>query len=61
MVSRLTNDIAYIQAAVQHALNTLMRDIITVIGLVGYMLYTDWMLSLIVLRRLSARRSCRSR
>jgi subfamily B ATP-binding cassette protein MsbA len=48
MVSRLTNDIHFIQAASQNALNTMMRDIISVICLVAVMLYTDWLLSLIV-------------
>jgi ATP-binding cassette, subfamily B, bacterial MsbA len=49
MVSKLTNDIAYVQGSCQQALNTVMRDIITVIGLLGFMFYTDWMLSLIVM------------
>jgi subfamily B ATP-binding cassette protein MsbA len=49
MVSRLTNDISAIQISCQHALNSLLRDIVTVIGLVAYMLYTDWTLTLIVL------------
>jgi ATP-binding cassette, subfamily B, bacterial MsbA len=49
LVSRLTNDIAYVQASCQQALNTLLRDIITALGLIGYMIYTDWILSLIIL------------
>jgi ATP-binding cassette, subfamily B, bacterial MsbA len=49
LVSRLTNDIAYVQASCQQALNTLLRDIITALGLIGYMVYTDWILSLIIL------------
>jgi ATP-binding cassette, subfamily B, bacterial MsbA len=48
-VSRLTNDINYIQTAAQHALNSIMRDLITAIGLLGYMFYIDPVLSLIVL------------
>ncbi len=48
-VSRLTNDINYIQAAAQHALNSVMRDLITALGLVCYMFYIDPVLSLIVI------------
>ena len=49
MVSRLTNDIAVVQGACQATLNTLLRDAMTVVGLVGTMLYLDPVLSLIVL------------
>jgi subfamily B ATP-binding cassette protein MsbA len=48
-VSRLTNDISFIQGSCQHALNSVLRDLLTVVGLVGYMLWTDWILSLIVI------------
>ena len=48
LVSRLTYDIHTIQNACQVTLNTLLRDVVSVIGLVGYMVYTDWVLSLIV-------------
>jgi ATP-binding cassette, subfamily B, bacterial MsbA len=47
-ISRLTNDIAYIQASTQQALNSLLRDVMTVIGLVGFMFYTDWAMALII-------------
>ncbi len=49
MVSRLTNDITFVQQAAQAALNTAVRDTFIVIGLAGYMIYTDWLMSLIVL------------
>ncbi len=48
-VSRLTNDISYIQAAAHQALNSVMRDLVTALGLLGYMFYIDPVLSLIVL------------
>ena len=49
MVSRLTNDIGVIQGACQATLNTVLRDAITVIALLGTMIYRDPVLSLIVL------------
>lgn len=49
LVSRLTNDISFIQTAVTSALNTLFRDTLTVIALVGAMLYLDWAMTLVVL------------
>ena len=49
LVSRLTNDITYIQVGAQHALNSVVRDAIGVVGLISYMIYLDWLLSLIVM------------
>jgi subfamily B ATP-binding cassette protein MsbA len=49
LVSRLTNDIGYVQGACQHALNTVMRDLFTVVALVGVMFWLNPLLSLIVL------------
>jgi ATP-binding cassette, subfamily B, bacterial MsbA len=49
LVSRLTNDIGFIQQAVQSSLTTAIRDTLTVATLVGSMIYIDWGLSLIVL------------
>ncbi len=49
MVSRLTNDVAFVQQASQAALNTAVRDSLTVAALAVYMVYTDWVMSLIVL------------
>ena len=49
LISRLTNDIAQIQVALQSALTTAVRDAMTIMALVGYMLWSDPVLSLIVL------------
>lgn len=49
LMSKLTNDITFIQHASQAALNTVMRDTLSVIALIGSMLWLDWVLSLIVL------------
>jgi subfamily B ATP-binding cassette protein MsbA len=49
MVSRLTNDIVFVQQAAQAALNTAVRDSLIIAGLAAYMIYTDWLMSLVVL------------
>src|SRR4030095_12845315 len=49
LVSRLTNDLAFIQQAPHVSLTAGVRDGLSVIACVGAMLYIDWMLSLIVL------------
>ena len=49
LVSRLTNDVQLIQQACQAALNTAVRDALMICALAAYMIYTDWLLSLIVL------------
>jgi len=49
LISRLTNDIAQIQTALQAALTTAVRDAMTITALVGYMIWSDPVLSLIVL------------
>ena len=49
LVSKLTNDIVYIQTAAQAALNTAVRDTLSVIALAASMFYLDWVMSLIVL------------
>jgi subfamily B ATP-binding cassette protein MsbA len=49
LVSRLTNDLGAIQTAAQTAVVTLIRDTLTVLALVGFMLYLDWAMTLIVL------------
>jgi ATP-binding cassette, subfamily B, bacterial MsbA len=49
MVSRLTSDVGVVQNACQATLNTVVRDAMTVVGLVGYMIYLDPVLSGIVL------------
>jgi len=49
LISRLTNDVDRIQVALQAALNTAVRDGLMICALVGYMLWNDPLLSLIVL------------
>lgn len=49
LLSRLTNDIAFIQQAVQATINTAIRDVLMVVALVASMFYLDWILSLFVL------------
>jgi ATP-binding cassette, subfamily B, bacterial MsbA len=49
LMSRLTNDIGYIQVALTAGLNSFLRDLFSVIALVFAMLYLDWAMTLIVL------------
>jgi subfamily B ATP-binding cassette protein MsbA len=49
LVSRLTNDLGYIQQATLAAINTATRDVLIIIGLVIAMISLDWVMSLIVL------------
>ena len=49
LISRLTNDVAQIQTALQAALNTAVRDGMMILALVAYMVWSDPLLSLIVL------------
>lgn len=49
LVSKLTNDIGFIQTALTSGLNSALRDSLSVIALVIAMLYLDWMMTLIVL------------
>lgn len=49
MMSKLTNDIQFIQQATLASMNSVMRDSLSVLALVGSMFYLDWMISLVVL------------
>jgi len=49
LLSRLTNDINFIQTALQASLNTAVRDVLMVIALVASMIYLDPLMSLFVL------------
>lgn len=49
LISRITNDVGGVQGALQQALTTTARDAMTVMALVGYMIWSDPVLSLIVL------------
>jgi subfamily B ATP-binding cassette protein MsbA len=49
LVSRLTNDVTFIQQAAQAALNTAVRDTLSIVALAATMIYLDWLMSLIVI------------
>ncbi len=49
LMSRLTNDIGFVQNAMTAALNSIFRDTFSVVALVIAMLYLDWAMTLIVL------------
>ena len=49
LVSKLTNDVGFIQTALISGLNSALRDSLSVIALVIAMLYLDWKMTLIVL------------
>jgi ATP-binding cassette, subfamily B, bacterial MsbA len=49
LVSRLTNDLAFIQQAAQVALVAFIRDVFSVAAVIGAMFYLDWKMTLIVL------------
>ena len=49
LVSKLTNDISFIQTAVTAAMNSAIRDSLSVAALVVSMLYLDWKMTLVVL------------
>ncbi len=49
LMSKLTNDIQFIQQASLASMNSVMRDSLSVVALVGSMFYLDWLISLVVL------------
>ncbi len=49
LMSRLTNDIGFVQAAMTATLNSIFRDTFSVIALLIAMLWLDWAMTLIVL------------
>jgi subfamily B ATP-binding cassette protein MsbA len=49
LVSKLTNDISFVQQAALAAINTAVRDVLSVLALAISMFYLDWVMSLIVL------------
>ena len=49
LMSKLTNDINFIQGAAHASMNSVMRDMMSVVVLVGAMFYLDWMISLVIL------------
>ena len=49
LISRFTNDVNVIRNAIARGFTNVVRDVLTVVALVGTMIYLDWLLSLIVL------------
>ncbi len=49
LVSKLTNDIGFIQTAISAGMNSAIRDTLSVIALVISMLYLDWLMTVVVL------------
>lgn len=46
LISRITNDVAIIQAAVSHVVVDLVKDVLTALILLGLVFYRDWELTL---------------
>ena len=49
MVSRLTNDLTFIQQAAQVSMIAFIKDTLSIVALIGTMFYLDWVMTLIVL------------
>jgi len=49
LMSRITNDVSMVQGAVTDAVTGLLKDLFTIIGLVGVVFYRDWKLAIIAL------------
>jgi ATP-binding cassette, subfamily B, bacterial MsbA len=49
LMSKLTNDIQFIQQAALAGVNTVIRDSLSVIALIASMIYLDWVMALVVL------------
>ncbi len=47
-VSRLTNDVTLVRDALSRALTNLVRDTLTVLGAIAFMIWVDWLLALLV-------------
>ncbi len=47
LMSRITNDVSQIQTAVKDCVTGMLRDAISVVGLVGVVFYRDWQLAVI--------------
>ena len=48
-ISRIMNDVNLIRDSLERSLNNLIRDLITIIILIFYLIWLDWILALIVL------------
>ncbi len=49
VISRFTFDVTQIKEAAANTVSTLVRDTLAIIGLIGWMIYIDWLLTLICL------------
>jgi subfamily B ATP-binding cassette protein MsbA len=49
LVSRFTNDITLLRETLVRLTNNLVRDVLTVVGAVAWMLYLDWFLTVLIL------------
>jgi subfamily B ATP-binding cassette protein MsbA len=49
LMSRITNDVAYVQGAVSEAVTSLLKDSFTLSGLVFVIFYRDWKLAMIAM------------
>ncbi|MBI1383537.1 MAG: ATP-binding cassette domain-containing protein [Rhizobiales bacterium] len=49
VVSRLTNDVQFVQTALLTVLNSAVRDTLTILAVVAVMFHTDWLMTLVVL------------
>jgi ATP-binding cassette, subfamily B, bacterial MsbA len=49
LVSRLTNDLTFIQQAAQTSLVAFVKDALSVVAIISVMLYLDWQMTLIIL------------
>ena len=48
-ISRIMNDVNLIRESVERSLNNLIRDLITIIFLIVYLIWLDWVLAVVVL------------
>ena len=48
-ISRIMNDVNLIRDSVERSLNNLIRDLITIIFLIVYLIWLDWVLAIVVL------------
>ena len=49
LMSRVTNDVGYVQGAVSEAVTSLLKDSFTLIGLIFVIFYRDWRLAIIAM------------
>ena len=47
-VSRIMNDVVLIKDGIERSINNLIRDTLTIIVLIGYLFWIDWLLSILV-------------